>query len=634
MLSFMHQNEADPWPQSARSETTLPTSTYQAAGADQFDHSPELQQLRAGLAASLDLSLRLEAADEEGLCERIGAVLHQAAGFVHSFVSLQADGVAQARAYRSGAAAPLAAALVADLAGDLLDGLRPGAIAIRMLAGLRFVAVPLSADGAGVSGALCFAPAAGAAFDAGALVQLAQQAALRLARARAAAAPARLLGSEALKAAVRHEFGLLRTLVDNMPDHIYAKDRNGRFILGNRAAAIGILGRDDVPALIGKSDLDFFPLACGQRFFTDEQTIIRTGQPIIDQVEENITKDGPLRYFSTTKFPFHDAQGEIAGIIGISRDVTARVSADEIARIRDRAVESSEDGILITCAADQDCPVVYTNPAFERLTGFGTAEARRAGIERFLCDHRKTDGVGAPRPERADRPAVIASHGAHGVLDFLCRDGGWFRCEVRRATICAADGSPSHHVFTFVDVTAAQRAEEELLHQARHDTLTGLPNRRLLMERLEREVRSGAAGQAGLALAFIDLDGLKRLNDEHGHDAGDVLLRTVADRIAACIRRTDMVARLGGDEFVLLSMHGNGGERMPHGLSEFLNKVRDAVAQPLAVSGLTLTPRCSIGVSIFGTHGADAETLLKHADAAMYAAKRAGGGRIAFADTV
>lgn len=228
-------------------------------------------------------------------------------------------------AYHSGARAPIAAAALADIARDLLDGLPPGGLAVRTAAGLRFVAVALSADGASVPGALCFAPGAG--FDAGALVQLAQQAALCLARARAAPASARAAASDALEAAVKNEFGLLRTLVDNMPDHIYAEDRNGRFMLGNRAAAVGILGRDDVPALTGKSDLDFFPLACGQRFFTDEQTIIRTGQPIVDQIEENLTKDGPLRYFSTTKFPFHDAHGEIAGIVGISRDITARVGA-------------------------------------------------------------------------------------------------------------------------------------------------------------------------------------------------------------------------------------------------------------------------------------------------------------------
>lgn len=140
------------------------------------------------------------------------------------------------------------------------------------------------------------------------------------------------------------------------------------------------------------------------------------------------------------------------------------------------------------------------------------------------------------------------------------------------------------------------------------------------------------AGQAGLALAFIDLDGLKRLNDEHGHDAGDVLLRTVAERIAACIRRSDMIARLGGDEFVLLSMHGGGADCDPHGVAGFLRKVRDAIGQPLAVAGITLAPSCSIGVSILGRHGDEAETLLKRADAAMYAAKRSGRGRIAFAD--
>ncbi|MFC0251859.1 diguanylate cyclase domain-containing protein [Massilia consociata] len=626
-------------------------SQYQAGGAGQNDHAsalpelPELRQLQARLAAGAGLALRLGAATGLALCERIGELLHETTRFDHSFVGVRAAGLPQVCGYRSRARVPFAPERLADVAGLLLEGLRPGTIATHAVAGTRFVAVALSADGAGVLGALCFTLADGAAVDAAALVQLAELGALRLAGTHIGHAGPRGADEAARNSAATNELGLLRTLVDNMPDHIYAKDRNGRFIFGNRAAAVGILGRDDVPALIGKSDLDFFPLACGQRFFTDEQAIIRTGQPIIDQVEENVTRDGPLRYFSTTKFPFHDEHGEVAGIVGISRDITARVGADEVARIRDRAVESSQDGILITCAADQDFPVIYTNPAFEGLTGFAAAEAKRCSIERFLCG-RVDDGADAQRTqagqsagageagERLGRGALIARHGQQRVLRLARKDGSQFWCEVRLATICAPDGSASHHVFTFVDVTAAHQAEEELIHLAGFDALTGLPNRRTLMERLGREVRAGAAGKAGLAVAFIDLDGLKRLNDEHGHEAGDLLLRTVAERISRCIRQTDMIARLGGDEFVLVSLHGSGAGCDPRGVMEFLRKVRDGIAQPLAVAGMTVVPTCSIGISVFGRHGHDAETLLRRADAAMYAAKRSGPGRIVFADDV
>lgn len=609
---------------SARSESVLPISPYHRAGGAPCADAPDLQQLQAGLAAGAALSRRLGQAAGRALCERIGELLHELTCAEHSFVVLRANGAPEVCAYASRAALPFGLDGLAEAGARLLDGLAPGMVATHTVQGSRWLALALSADGSAVLGALCFALRDGATFDAGALLRLAEQGALRLATGHRETDKPGGHGEAARAPEASTELGLLRTLVDNMPDYIYAKDRNGRFVFGNRAAAIGILGRDEVPALIGKSDLDFFPLACGQRFFTDEQTIIRSGQPIIDQVEENLVKDGTLRYFSTTKFPFYDQEGAIAGIVGISRDVTARVGADEVSRIRDRAVESSQDGILITSAADRDYPVIYTNPAFERLTGFGTLDAKRCGIERFLRAPIEANPA-EPKVERVDRAAMIASHGQQRVLRCVRRDGSAFWCEVRLASICAPDGAATHHVFTFIDVTAARDAEAELVQLAGHDTLTGLPNRRTLMTRLESELH------AGLAVAFIDLDGLKRLNDGHGHEAGDVLLRAVAERIARRIRKSDMIARLGGDEFVLVSQHG-GGDGGAHDVAEFLRKIRDGIAQPLDVAGTTVLPSCSIGVSLYGRHGTDAETLLRRADAAMYVAKRSGPGRIAFAD--
>ncbi|QOY92423.1 diguanylate cyclase [Massilia sp. UMI-21] len=615
-------------------------SPYHGAGGAPRDDAYGLQQLQAGLAASAALSQRLGAGGGRPLCERIGALLHELTHAEHSFVALRTSGPPEACAYLHRAVPPFGAGDLADAAERLLERLGPGTIATRTVRGTRFLAAALTADGIEVLGALCFAvrdgSAVDAAFDTAALLRLAEQGALRLAaQARAGRSAGQAAGARDSRDPWRlpeagTELGLLRTLVDNMPDYIYAKDRNGRFVFANRAAAIGILGSYDLPALIGKSDLDFYPLACGQRFFTDEQTIIRSGQPIIDQVEENLSKDGTLRYFSTTKLPFYNQDGAAAGIVGISRDISARVGADEVARIRDRAVESSQDGILITSAAGEDHPVIYSNPAFERLTGFGTAEARRCGIERFLREPMQAGPAGGGQ-QPAERGALIAGHGQQRVLRCVRRDGSAFWCEVRLATICAPDGRATHHVFTFIDVTAAHAAEAELIQLAGHDALTGLPNRRMLMARLDSELHAGAAGKPGLAVAFIDLDGLKRLNDEHGHEAGDVLLRAVADRISRRIRKSDMIARLGGDEFVLVSLHG-GGVCSPDEVREFLGKVMDGIAQPLAVAGTTVMPSCSIGVSLYGTHGADGETLLRRADAAMYSAKRCGPGRIAFAD--
>jgi diguanylate cyclase (GGDEF)-like protein/PAS domain S-box-containing protein len=170
------------------------------------------------------------------------------------------------------------------------------------------------------------------------------------------------------------------------------------------------------------------------------------------------------------------------------------------------------------------------------------------------------------------------------------------------------------------DITQIKRYREQLEHQAHHDTLTGLANRTLLHDRLQQAVAHCQRQRSMLALLFIDLDHFKLINDSLGHSAGDELLKLAANRLVACVREGDTVARLGGDEFVLLLVD------QPHvqGISNAVERVLEAMSQPYRVQGREFATTCSIGVSLFPDDGADGETLLKNADAAMYRAKAAG----------
>ncbi|MES2900318.1 MAG: diguanylate cyclase [Pseudomonadota bacterium] len=435
----------------------------------------------------------------------------------------------------------------------------------------------------------------------------------------------------ALASHLADERGLLRTLIDNMPDQIYVKDTNGRFIVGNQAAAacIGVAAPAD---LIGKSDLEFFPGECGQRFFRDEQLIMQSGRPIVDQLEENINAAGVHRWFSTTKVPFKDEQGNVVGIVGMSRDVSLRVAADEAIRLRNRAIEASLDAIVITDCTSPDNPVVYVNPAFERITGFSVDEACRDGISGLLEGAADDDG---PAQIRA---AMQQSCEVRAVLHSMRKDGTRFWNEVRIAPVCDLAGKATHFIFTMTDITRARATEEQLERLASHDILTGLPNRRMLMDRLGQAIAMGERGHFVVAVAFIDLDGLKGVNDNLGHEAGDVLLKEVAARMERCVRKTDTVARLGGDEFVLISLHNTmfdavGAPGLGNNyafVSEMLGKIQKVLAEPIALAGAQHSVTASIGVSIYPQHGADPETLLKHADSAMYSAKKNGRNRIKF----
>jgi diguanylate cyclase (GGDEF)-like protein len=175
-------------------------------------------------------------------------------------------------------------------------------------------------------------------------------------------------------------------------------------------------------------------------------------------------------------------------------------------------------------------------------------------------------------------------------------------------------------VLIALDVTERSRMEDRIHHMAHHDALTGLPNRSLLEDRLERALRATTRDAARLALLFVDLDRFKTINDSLGHHAGDRLLCQVADRLVNCVRASDTVARLGGDEFVvLLPRLQEEGDA-----TQVADKIRADMQRPFEVDGQELRITPSIGVATFPDSGRDVETLLRHADAAMYAAKAAG----------
>ena len=174
-----------------------------------------------------------------------------------------------------------------------------------------------------------------------------------------------------------------------------------------------------------------------------------------------------------------------------------------------------------------------------------------------------------------------------------------------------------------------ERQRDVIAHQALHDPLTGLPQRRLAADRLDMALHAARrdAADSALALLYIDLDGFKTVNDLFGHDAGDQVLIATADRLHRATRATDTVARLGGDEFLLILQ--NAGDRAR--LEEQARMIADALAAPIRHRDGELAVQASIGISRFPEHGTDADTLRHAADVAMYAAKQRGPGNLAFA---
>jgi diguanylate cyclase (GGDEF)-like protein len=182
-------------------------------------------------------------------------------------------------------------------------------------------------------------------------------------------------------------------------------------------------------------------------------------------------------------------------------------------------------------------------------------------------------------------------------------------------------------VATVRDISERKEAEERIRHLAHHDELTGLPNRSLIRDRLDQAVLNAQRNGKHLALAFVDLDGFKLVNDGLGHNAGDELLKVVGRRMGACLRRNDTLGRLGGDEFVILLPDVSDDALA---LTPVLEKIRQAVTEPVPIGDQAVQVSCSMGVAIYPRDGEDPKTLMMNADAAMYRAKDLGSNNFQF----
>lgn len=294
--------------------------------------------------------------------------------------------------------------------------------------------------------------------------------------------------------------------------------------------------------------------------------------------------------------------------------------SDEAIHLRDRAIESSINGFLITSCNEPDNPIVYVNPAFERITGYSRQEVLGRN-PRFL--HR--DDNAQPELEII-QAAVHAQREGKAVLRNYRKDGSLFWNELSIAPVRDEKGRATHFIGVQNDISDAKHYQDALEHQANHDTLTGLPNRNLLQDRITQAIVYAERSAHHVIVAFIDLDNFKLVNDSLGHTAGDQLLKAVAERLQSGFRAVDTVARLGGDEFVLI-LYDQSNEEL---ISQETERINEVFSAPFYIDGQEIFVSYSAGFSLYPQDGRDAEVLLMNADVAMYRAKEQRGNSFQF----
>ena len=334
---------------------------------------------------------------------------------------------------------------------------------------------------------------------------------------------------------------------------------------------------------------------------------------------------GELRWHLCLARPLLDADGSLQGWMGSFIDIDTRKRSETQLRETDAvwklALESTGDGVW-DWRIDEG--IETYSPRYLQMYGYDPEEIAERPESFDQLTH--PDDVPAMERDRLEHfegrtPAYVNEHRVR------CKDGSW-KWVLSRGMVIARDelGRPLRMVGTHTDITARKEAEVLIWQQANFDLLTGLPNRRMLRDRLERAIRRAREQGSQLAVLFIDLDHFKEVNDTLGHGKGDLLLQQAAQRIRDSLRPADVVARMGGDEFTVLLSPVSGHEE----IEAIVQLLIERMASPFRLDDERAFVSASVGISLFPDDGEHIEALFKHADQALYVAKDAGRNRYAY----
>lgn len=408
------------------------------------------------------------------------------------------------------------------------------------------------------------------------------------------------------------------TLV-SLADALFAWNKEGRIIRVNRAAQVlleraeqELLGRDVTEVLRINSAVDQHDVTTKLVYLIESQGGIPEDWDLLLQCEH---RQVPVRVRSNRILNLHD---QCLGYALLVEDDSERRQAVERLRQSDTVFECTQEGIMMLDAAHR---IVRVNSAFRDITGYAESEIIGQSPAMFNSGRQGRDFYASIWTRARE-----TGHW-QGEVWKRRKDGEVFPVLLSISTIRNVADQISGYVGVFADISALKASEAQLEYLAHHDPLTRLPNRLLLMSRLEHGIRSAQRERKNLGVLMLDLDRFKDVNDSFGHLAGDELLQQVATRLTAVVRGVDTVTRLGGDEFTIVLENIGHDEDA----ARVAGRVIDALNQPFQLSnGAEVRAGASIGISLYPAHGRQAEELLQHADAALYQAKSQGRGQFAY----
>jgi len=325
-----------------------------------------------------------------------------------------------------------------------------------------------------------------------------------------------------------------------------------------------------------------------------------------------VSRDGTIRRVSMTATAIKDGSGTYLRSRSVMHDITEISRVRQELRLLNRQQEAMLDNELVGIVKLKDRRAIWKNRALGRIFGYEPGELEGRPARLLYLDDESYETVG-----RTAYPFLVSGATYRTQLRMKRKDGQPVWIDMSGAMVSAETGES---MWMMLDITAMKEDQERVEKVAFHDALTGLPNRLLLVDRMQQAIPVAQRLKSLVAVCFIDLDGFKSVNDRLGHAAGDKLLQVIAHRLLECVRGNDTVARLGGDEFVLLLTHLQSRDES----GQVIARLVKAIAEPVDVGqgqDRRAQVSASVGVAYCPDDGTDWQTLLKAADEAMYAAK-------------
>lgn len=398
------------------------------------------------------------------------------------------------------------------------------------------------------------------------------------------------------QAALEKEKYLLNTIIDAIPDFIFVKDKLGVYQRCNKSFEALLDTSSD--KIIGRTDNDLMSKPSAEYIKARDQEVKNSGQE--QRCDEPVTyNDGQRRLVDMLKLPLLNDDGDVEGIMGIGHDVTREREIEHKLQLAALVFETTSDCCFILSSQGE---ILSANLAAKERFPIVTTEKRVLITELFYSSNVP------PTLEKIIR-SELSWHG-----EITSQDQAPFLATLN--AVLDNDQQVEKFVIILRDNRLHKARERELLTQAYHDHLTGLPNRLLLKTKLESAIIRAERQRRQIAVLFIDLDNFKPVNDQHGHFEGDNILIAVAKRLQDNMRKVDTLSRMGGDEFIALVDVADNSQAQA-----VAEKLTRCIEQPFILKEVNINLSASIGISLFPSDSRTAEQLLQNADEAMYHAK-------------